>query len=220
MPGKLAAARLLEGTLPMSQAHSECTDEMLMVRYKRGDRDAFIELVRRYERAIFNFARRYVISREGAADVTQETFLRVVKRSTDFRHESRLSTWLFSIARNLCVDELRKRRHRSHVSLEQPNGNGEELKARLSAPSSPHTLDGERGAANREMQQAIASAVDELPDDQREVFLLRQLGGVPFSEIASMTQSNENTVKSRMRYALDHLRERLVDFEEYARALR
>lgn len=204
----------------MSQAHCECTDEMLMVRYKRGDREAFVELVRRYERPIFNFSRRYVGSREGAADVTQETFLRVVKRSTDFRHEARFSTWLFSIARNLCVDELRRRRHRNHPSLEQTNSTGEELKARLAEPSAPHAFDGERGAANREMQQAIAGAVDELPDDQREVFLLRQLGGVPFAEIASMTQTNENTVKSRMRYALEHLRERLVDFEEYARALR
>jgi RNA polymerase sigma-70 factor (ECF subfamily) len=71
-----------------------------------------------------------------------------------------------------------------------------------------------------EVGARIIQAVDALPDDQREVFLLRQLGNLPFKDIADITGVGENTVKSRMRYALDRLQQALSEFEEYARALR
>ncbi len=195
----------------MTSAHAESSDEMLMVRYKRGDRDAFAELVRRYQRPLFNFSLRYVGSRQQAADVTQEAFLRVVKRSADFKHESRFSTWLFAITRNLCIDEIRRLKHRTHASLD------------LESVSSSRWLAGqnpERETVSKELRDCIENAVASLPEDQKEVFLLRQLGGVPFAEIALIVEASENTVKSRMRYALDKLQRELSDFEEYARALR
>lgn len=203
----------------MSAGHAESSAEMLMVRYKRGDRDAFSELVRRYQRPLFNFAVRYLGDREAAAEVTQETFLRVVKRSADFKHESRFSTWLFSIARHLCIDELRRRKHRRHQSLK---GTGQDelseftVRPALQAP----TDNGEHRAANLEMRDCIVRAVDCLPEEQKEVFLLRELGGIPFAEIARIVDAPENTVKSRMRYALERLQQDLCEFEEYARALR
>jgi RNA polymerase sigma-70 factor (ECF subfamily) len=91
---------------------------------------------------------------------------------------------------------------------------GEKVKA------TGHARDGESGASDGELRRGILKAIDSLPDDQREVFLLRQLGGVPFAEIARMTGTPENTVKSRMRYALERLQKELRDYEEYARALR
>ncbi len=195
----------------MNSAHSESSDEMLMVRYKRGDRDAFAELVRRYQRALFNFSLRYMGSRELAADVTQETFLRVVKRSADFKHESRFSTWLFAITRNLCIDELRRLKHRNHQPLDEHV---------TGSPSASAALDVEQVAASGEIRDCIINAVDRLPEDQKEVFLLRQLGGIPFAEIARIVDIPENTAKSRMRYALERLQSQLSGFEEYARALR
>lgn len=189
-----------------------------MVRYKRGDRDAFAELVRRYQRPLYNFAVRYVGNREAAREVTQDAFLRVVKRSADFKHESRFSTWIFSITRNLCIDELRKAKHRNHPSLDAPNENGKSLGEKLNAAGA--ALDGEKGASNNELRDGILRAIDGLPEDQREVFLLRQMGGVPFAEIARIAGIPENTVKSRMRYALERLQKELRDFAEYARALR
>ena len=196
----------------MTSAHAESSDEMLMVRYKRGDRDAFAELVRRYERPLFNFSLRYIGNRDQAADITQETFLRVVKRSADFKHESRFSTWLFAITRNLCIDELRKRKHRDHEPL---------MESTATRPAVSHQeLDAETRAASTEIRDCIINAIDHLPEEQKEVFLLRHLGGVPFAEIALVVDASENTVKSRMRYALERLQNQLSDFEEYARALR
>jgi RNA polymerase sigma-70 factor (ECF subfamily) len=78
----------------------------------------------------------------------------------------------------------------------------------------------EREATGGELKERIAKAVDGLPDEQREVFLMREIANLPFKEIAEVTGVPENTVKSRMRYALERLQETLNEYEEYARALR
>lgn len=199
----------------MTEGHAESSDEMLLVRYRRGDRAAFSELVRRYQRPLFNFSLRYLKNHDAAREITQDAFLRIVRRAAEFKHESRFSTWIFAIARNLCIDELRKAKHRDHASL-QDDRNGSCLEERL-GNGEPTT---ERKAAQGELREGLLRAIDELPDEQREVFLLRQLGGIPFAEIAKITGTAENTVKSRMRYALERLQKQLSEYEEYARALR
>lgn len=202
----------------MTAAHGETSDEMLMVRYQRGDRDAFAELLRRYETQIFNFSLRYLRSADLAEDVTQDTFLRIVQRAAEFKHESRFSTWLYAIARNLCLDELRKQKHRKHPSLDQNDPSGRSLEEKV--PDSKPGTSAERSAVSHEIRAQVVLAVEDLPEDQREVFLLRHVGDVSFKDIATITGVGENTVKSRMRYALERLQKSLCDFEEYARALR
>lgn len=202
----------------MTAAHGETSDEVLMVRYQRGDREAFAELLRRYERPIYNFALRYLRHESWAEDVTQDAFLRVVQRAGEFKHESRFSTWLYTIARNLCVDHLRRQRHRQHASLDQSSDEEAPPGERL-ADAGPHGSV-ERAVLSREIQTQVVHAIEELPEEQREVFLLRHIGNVSFQEIAAITGTGENTVKSRMRYALERLQKALCEFEEYARALR
>ncbi len=205
----------------MAAARGDATDEMLMVRYQRGDREAFAELVRRYETPVYNFVIRHLRHSESAADVTQDVFLRVVQNAAEFKHEARLSTWLYTIARNLCVDHLRKQSHRRHPSLDQPLREGDDQRTLLDNISDTHPRASvERSAISGQVQSRIVEAVEKLPDDQREVFLLREVANLPFKEIAEITGVGENTVKSRMRYALDRLQDALSEFEEYARALR
>jgi len=145
-------------------------------------------------------------------DVTQEVFMRLVQNAAEFKHEARFSTWLYAIARNLCIDQLRRLQHRRHPSLDQPLGDGDGRTLGDSIAAQHPSASAERAAVSSEVQASILKAVDALPDDQREVFLLR--------EIAEITGVPENTVKSRMRYALDRLKQALCEFEEYARALR
>ncbi|HMR76068.1 MAG TPA: RNA polymerase sigma factor [Polyangiaceae bacterium] len=205
----------------MGGGRGNATDEMLMVRYQRGDRDAFAEIVQRYKRPIYNFVYRQVRNPETAEDVTQDAFLRVVQNAGEFKHEARFSTWLYTIARNLCVDHLRKAKHRRHPSLDQPaGGQSEGRPLGESMPDPHHSSSVERTASGNQMRDHIVAAVDALPDDQREVFLLREVGNLPFKEIAEVVGVGENTVKSRMRYALERLKQALSEFEEYARALR
>ncbi len=205
----------------MAAVQGDATDEMLMVRYQRGERAAFAVLVRRHSRPIYNFVLRQVRVPALAEDVTQDVFMRLVQNAAEFKHEARFLTWLYTIARNLCIDQLRKLSHRRHASLDQPAVNdpgGQPLRESIADPT-PHAS-AERSALSAQVRTSIVKAVDSLPDDQREVFLLREVANLPFRDIAEITGVPENTVKSRMRYALDRLKSALCDFEEYARALR
>lgn len=205
----------------MAAVQGDATDEMLMVRYQRGERKAFAELVRRHNRPIYNFVLRQLRVPALAEDVTQDVFMRLVQNAAEFKHEARFLTWLYTIARNLCVDQLRKLSHRRHASLDQPAGDsaGDRLLAESVSDPNPMTS-AEHRAVSSEVRSSIVAAVDALPEDQREVFLLREVGNLPFRDIAEITGAAENTVKSRMRYALERLKAALSEFEEYARALR
>jgi RNA polymerase sigma-70 factor (ECF subfamily) len=192
-----------------------------MMRFQDGDRPSFVVLVRRHKTPLYNFILRHVRSRSHAEDLTQDVFVRVVQSAATFKHEARFSTWIYSIARNLCIDHLRKMSLRRHPSLDQAARDDD-----ASAPLGDRLADASPGAAadrrltSRDIGERIVVAVEELPEEQREVFLLRQLAQVPFKDIAEMTGVPENTVKSRMRYALERLQEALCEYEDYARALR
>jgi RNA polymerase sigma-70 factor (ECF subfamily) len=201
------------------------TDEDLLGRYAAGDPAAFAELVRRHEAAVYQFVLRQVRSPAVAEDVVQDVFLRIVQGAASFKGQSRFTTWAFTIARNLCIDHARKAALRRHPSLDQAGDPrlgasdepGASLGERLADPHPRAAVD--RGAIGGELKDQIARAVDELPDDQREVFLLREVARVPFRDIAEITGVPENTVKSRMRYALERLQRALAEYEDYARAL-
>jgi RNA polymerase sigma-70 factor, ECF subfamily len=206
-----------------SAARAEITDETLMTRYQRGDLGAFAVLVERHKTPLFNFVLRQLKAPPAAEDLTQEVFLRIIESAGSFKHEAKFTTWAYTIARNLCIDHLRKASYRRHPSLDQQGGGDEagegptlgEQVADLHPRAST-----ERGAISNQIQVKVVAAVEALPNEQREVFLLRHVANLAFQEIAEITGTPENTVKSRMRYALERLQEALTDFEEYARALR
>ncbi len=196
------------------------TDEALMLRYQRGDRTAFVAIVRRHQGPLYNFALRQLRVPSVAQDVVQEAFLRVVQKAQDFKHEARFSTWLYSIARNLCIDQMRRSALRKHPSLDQARSRDSSDGPTLGEVTADARANVEREAGTNEMRAQIERAVEALPDDQREVFLLREVANLPFKEIAEVTGVPENTVKSRMRYALERLQAALAEYEEYSRALK
>jgi RNA polymerase sigma-70 factor (ECF subfamily) len=184
-----------------------------MLAFKAGDARAFEKLVQRHRAPVFNFILRFTGHRARAEDVLQETWLKVVRSAREYEAKARFTTWLYTIARNLCVDSARKESYRQASSLEAPTGNGagtEEGRplgeALPDAGASP-----ERGAYNARLRPLIERALASLPEEQREVFLLREYSGIAFKEIAEVTGVSENTVKSRMRYALEGLRRRLAE---------
>ena len=197
------------------------TDEALMVRLQGGDQAVFAVLVRRHQRPVYNFVLRHVRAPAAAQDIVQDAFLRVVQSASDFKHSARFTTWLFTIARNLCIDHLRRQALGRHPSLDEASRGGDDGEGpTLGEKTVDSRADVERVAVGMEIQQRVVVAVEALPDEQREVFLLREVSNLPFKEIAEIVGVPENTVKSRMRYALERLQEALCEFEEYARALR
>ncbi len=190
-----------------------------MLRFQRGDVSAFSELVQRHKRPLFNFLLRQLRSRPAAEDGLQEVFLRVVQSASEFKHEARFTTWVYTIARNLCIDQLRKMSLRNHDSLDRPVGEGGPSLGEQTTDSHSRASV-EREATSNELRVRITRALEALPEEQREVFLLREAANLPFKEIAEITSTPENTVKSRMRYALDRLQEALNEYEDVARSLR
>lgn len=192
-----------------------------MLRYQGGDRSAFAVLVRRHKTAVYNFILRHIRTPSLAEDLTQDVFVRVVQSAAEFRHSARFTTWAYTIARNLCIDQARKAKLRRHPSLDQPSGSDEDgpsLGERTADEHHSRTVD--RSAIGREVGGHIQRAVDDLPEDQREVFLLREVANIPFKDIATMLGVPENTVKSRMRYALERLQRALAEYEDYAKSLK
>jgi len=201
----------------MAAVQGDATDEMLMVRYQRGEREAFAELVRRHNRPIYNFVRRQLRVSSLAEDVTQDVFMRLVQNAAEFKHEARFLTWLYTIARNLCVDQTRRRKHRKHASLDAPMDTSEESGSLMDViPSGEMSSD--RKSVNKQLHETMQRAIEGLSEEQREVFLMREFLDMPFKQIADVVGVPENTVKSRMRYALEKLRLELDEYKDVAKA--
>jgi RNA polymerase sigma-70 factor, ECF subfamily len=183
-------------------------DMELIDRYVRGDIDGLDQLVRRHGKAVYSFIYRFLGTDPYVDDVYQDVWMRVVKSLAKFGGRSRFTTWLFQITRNICIDHLRKRKRRGNpLSIDEPSpsgGGGEEGPYRNYIKSKDDPVD--EIVERRELLQHLEEAVAQLPDDQREVFLLREKTAMTFEEISAMSGVPRNTVKSRMRYALENIR--------------
>jgi RNA polymerase sigma-70 factor (ECF subfamily) len=192
---------------------SDQTDEQLMQAYREGNPRAFELLLARHERKVWNFLRRSVGDATLAEDLLQEVFLRVIRAQAEWKGEAKFTTWVYAIARNLCIDHARRAVHRDARSLDAPtrldDAGGETLHDRVADGA----RDAEGLASDGQVRVRVDEAVAALPPDQREVFLLREVMDMPFAEIAAVVGAPEPTVKSRMRYALERLREALDDLE-------
>jgi RNA polymerase sigma-70 factor, ECF subfamily len=188
----------------------ELTDEQLMLAFRSGDARAFDALVRRHRTPVFNFILRYTGHRARAEDLLQETWLKAVRGAHDYEPKARFTTWVYTIARNLCVDSARKESYRQTESLDAPAGAEDD--GRMLAEVLPDgNASPDRAAHNSRLRPLLERALKGLPEEQREVFILREYSGIAFKDIAVVTGVPENTVKSRMRYALDGLRKRLQE---------
>lgn len=196
----------------------EDSDETLMLRYRDGDVGAFEILLSRHERGVYNFILRSVGSRPVAEELLQETFMRVIRSAPSYERQAKFTTWLYTIARNLCVDRSRRQKHRDAQSLDQPLS-AEEGSATLLDLLPAGGAGSEQQAVRGELRERLEAAIARLSEEQREIFLLRQIRDLPFKEIAEIVGVSENTAKSRMRYALEKLKAELREFEDMAKAL-
>ena len=192
---------------------SDSSDEELLRAYRDGDSEAFKTLFGRYRGPLFNFLLRRVRDRGRAEELYQDSWTKVIERSAEFRGDSKFSTWLYTIARNACIDHQRKMKFRGHASLDETQrGANQPMIERVANPG----LGPDQLASGQSLRERIRIAVEELPEEQREVFLLRQLQGLGFKEVAEVVGVPVNTAKSRMRYALERLQLGLDDLREQA----
>ncbi len=182
-------------------------DEVLMLRYKEGDLEAFEILLERYQQPLFTFVFRFCNNYHQAEDLVQEVFLRLIKSAKTYEPKAKFSTYIYTFAHNICVDHFRRGKKRKTVSLSQPIDVEQDL-------TFEDTVKDERANPEKEYRQkslekALQEAVSQLPEEQREVFLLREQMNLPFEEIARVVGCLPSTAKSRMRYALQSIRQKL-----------
>lgn len=183
----------------------ERSDEQLMLDFQKGEARAFELLLTRHEKGVYGFALRMLGDSMLAEEVAQESFLRILQSASRYRAKAIFRHYLYRIARNLCVDLLRKRPREPRPP---------DLDA--GSPGTPEGIpDGDPGPENNvgsaQLRSAIHRAVSTLPPDQREAFLLKEVKGMKIQDVAVITGANLNTVKSRLRYALTRLREHLAE---------
>lgn len=182
------------------------TDEELMRAVQAGDEAAFPLLYRRYERRLLAFLVPYVGHLALAEDILQETFLRVFRQRASYEPRGAFRTWIFAIARNLALDQLRRRRSlRESTSPfgDESRVGGDPEKLPDPAPDALGVLAGRDAAAT------LRAALLELPEEDRAVILLSRLEGLRYREIAEILGSTEGAVKVRAHRALLALRKRL-----------
>jgi RNA polymerase sigma-70 factor (ECF subfamily) len=194
------------GLLNAGAMFERLLDEELMARFLAGELPAFEVLLVRHRRGIYQFIYRFVGNPAQAEDLMQDVFTRLFTAAGSFERRSRFTTWIYTIARNVCIDFLRKRKHRNTVSLDQPKNSGDEPTSNLLERLKCDDRDPEDETHGRELRAVILRALEAISLEQREVFLLREEAGLPFEEIARIVDAPLNTVKSRMRYALQNLR--------------
>jgi RNA polymerase sigma-70 factor (ECF subfamily) len=177
----------------------EPTDEALMLAYGAGDVGAFQTLYARHRGPLFRHLIRQLRDAALAEEFFQDTWQRVITARERYRPEAKFATWLYQIAHNRVTDHWRAKQHRPDAPGDAP-----ELAERLPDPDSP-----ERSLSAFEERRRLQLALEELPDDQREVVLLRLEQELSLEEIGEITGVGRETVKSRLRYAMDKLRARL-----------
>ncbi len=184
------------------------TDAELMELCAAKDEDAFSEIVGRYERFVYSTVFAELKNPDDAFDVSQEVFIRLYNAAGGFRCESTLKTWLYRMCKNCAYDYMRKYYKHRAVSLTYKDPEEETTEdADIVSDTTP-----EDELLRKEKIQAVRNAVLELPEEQRDVIVLREFHNMQYSEIAAMLGISEGTVKSRISRARENLKKILENF--------
>lgn len=185
-------------------------DAELMLRVKRGDLRAFEDLVRKYQQPVINLVFRTLPDAKEAEDIAQNVFIQAYKSSDRYRATAKFSTWLFTIARNLCLNEIRRRtRHPSHSLDQQISDESGEVQQQFEDPK-VQPPDGE--ALNDELHGKVEEAIRELPENQRVAILLCRHEDTSYDEIASVLGCSVSATKSLIHRARETLKQRLKPY--------
>lgn len=180
-------------------------DEIALVkRFQNGDHAAFNELAVRWQARIHRFAYGFFADADDAGEITQKTFVKVYQKRDTLDHPDNFPAWIYRVANNLCLDELKRagRRKSSPLDAWQDDaGNGAD------APTPADLMEA------KELGAIIHRAMMTLPEEQRIVVILKEYDGLKFREIAGILDEPENTIKSRLYYGLKTLRKVLIKWK-------
>ncbi len=173
-----------------------------------GSTEAFGEIIRQYERFVYNVAYQIVKSREDALDVAQDTFLKIYRSISSFRGDCRFTSWIYRIASNTAKDYLRSQSLRKTDSLYETDEDGDERP--IAIPDSDTDLTPEGALDKKTKIEAVRSAISSLPDKYRDIVVLRDMEGRSYEEISEMLSLEIGTVKSRLNRARQAIKDYII----------
>lgn len=181
-------------------------EEKLIDRAIKGDASAFNELLSAHERKLYAVCLRMCGNHEDAQDCLQEAMLRVYRSISGFKGQSSFSTWLYRVAMNTCLDELRRRKNKPSTSLDTLIDAGWSPADGSATPEHSMLAD--------EKRREIQAVISELPEDMRSAVVLRDIEGFSYDEIADILNINVGTIKSRISRGREKLREKFLSKSE------
>jgi len=176
-------------------------DEALMLLYGEGDTGAFELLYHRHKGGVYRYIKRHVGLRLDGDELVQEVWAKVIKASSAYRVSAKFTTWLYTIAHHCIVDAVRKHRHKFESLADE---NGEDTDALVE--SSKRNDNPMSNVSAKQQVDRLLGVISILPEDQRDVFLLKHEAGFSVKEIAEVIGVGEETAKTRLRYAMQKIR--------------
>ncbi|HEV8524572.1 MAG TPA: RNA polymerase sigma factor [Terriglobales bacterium] len=195
----------------VSQALGRVDDTSLIREAQRGNRVAFEELVRQYDRAVLRLALHLTGSEQDAQDIYQEAFLKAYRNVGSFRFECSFYTWIYRIVTNLCLDHLRKRQVRKEDAAVSVDAEGNEYNMMDHVADARPGADPERDLMRRELGSKIAAALGKLTPRERLVFELKHYQGLKLRTIGEVLNTTEETAKNTLVRATQKLRVALAE---------
>ena len=185
-------------------------DAALMLRVKQGDEAAFVALVKKYQQPVMNFVRRTIRDETEAKDLAQNVFLQVYKSAPRYVITAKFSTWLFTIARNLCLNEIRRRSRHATESFDASHPESEDQPLHQfedkNSFSAPETL------LHGELEEKITQALADLPENQRTALLLCRQEDLSYEEIAEVLDCSLSATKSLIHRGRETLKHKLKPY--------
>jgi RNA polymerase sigma-70 factor (ECF subfamily) len=194
----------------MASAAENDPDAALMLRVKQGDTDAFEQLVDKYKQPVLNVVYRMLHDATEAEDVAQTVFVQVYKSAARYQVASKFSTWLFTIARNLCLNEIRRRSRHPTDSMDASHPENEEqpwqqFEDKKTARPTETLLEGE-------LEEKINEALDELPENQRTAIVLCRQNELSYEDIAKVLKCSVSATKSLIHRGRETLKLKLKPY--------
>lgn len=186
-------------------------ETILLKKAIKGDVDAFEKLISFYEKLIYNIAYRKLMNREDAQDAAQETIVKIYKNINKCNSTISFKSWICAITVNTCIDELRKRKNNMEYLDEKVSAEDSEMVKQVKSDE----VTPEEAMIKKELGAALSAAICELPEDHKNLIVLRDIQGLSYQELADACGISLGTVKSRLSRARENLKKILISDREH-----
>lgn len=191
----------------------ESEESEIVRRAQSGDRDAFRELVERYQRRVYSICYGMLKNNEDSLDVSQEVFVKVYRYIENFNHQSSFYTWLYRITVNMCIDHIRKNKKIRNVEYDDRlSHHGDDVEGGEHIMPSTLGLNPDKVYGRKELREKMLAALDTLSEKHRTILLLREVEGLSYEEMAEVLQISKGTVMSRLFHARRYFQDAMADY--------